>query len=106
MPFGNLELLRPDAGERGETLAQRVHARELRLHLPQLHGHRIEVLLQEHALALGFGLLRGGDQFLQRGQLDLGGVTQSEPVERGGGAEQKDKREQSRANQMAQRHMH
>ena len=59
--LGGAEFLRLDAGEGRQALAERVHAGEVRLHLAQLHRHRIQVLLEEHALTLGLRLLRGGD---------------------------------------------
>jgi hypothetical protein len=52
----------------GQALAERVHARELGLHLAQLHRHRIQVLLQEHALALGLGFLRAATSCCSTGR--------------------------------------
>ena len=100
-----LEFLRPDAGQRRQALAQRIHARELRLHLAELDRHRVQVLLQEHALALGFGLLGGGDELLQGRQANLGGVAQREPVKRSGRTEQQQQREERRADQVRDRHV-
>src|SRR5688572_11834956 len=103
--LGAAELLRANAGERRQALAEGVHAREVGLHLAQLHRHRIQVLLQEHALALGFGFLGGGNQLLQHRQAHLGGIAQRQPVERGGRAEQQHERQQPRADEVPQRHV-
>ena len=70
------------AGERGEPLAERVEPRQLRLHLTELGGHRVEVLLHEGAAALGFAFLGCEHQPLQRGQRYLGSVAQGDPVDR------------------------
>jgi hypothetical protein len=70
-----------DTGAGREPVAQGIEARQLRLHLAELDGHGIEVLLDEGATAVGFGLLRREHQALQRRRTDLGGVAQREPVE-------------------------
>ena len=75
------------AGERREPVAERVEARELRLHVAELGRHRIEVLLHEGAATFGFGFVRGEHQALQRRQWHLGGITQRDPIDRRGRGE-------------------
>ena len=79
--FGKAEFLRPEAGERRQALAQRVQARELRLHLAQLDRHRVEVLLHEGAVALGFGLAAPRESAAAAPGCGLGGVAQRQPVQ-------------------------
>ncbi len=98
--LGEAEIL--DAGKRGKALAQGVETRQLRLHLAELHRHRVEVLLHEGARAFGFRLLRGKDESLQRREGHFGRIAQSEPVQPGRCAQHHGEREQRAPDQVTQ----
>ena len=82
--LAHAELLRFDARERRQALAQRIQAHQLRLHLAQPDRHRVQILAHEVLGIPGLLFLRRQQQRLHQRQFDLGRMAKYQ-IEQGTG---------------------